>query len=1010
MLGSTLSTPAHRTTPRARAQEHALESLDEIVDMFWTEISESISKMCASFLPSFPPADGQRESLLFSLSHPQRPRCFRPACSLSAPPPPARSEAMYDDEDFGNRNLAALVTSKVYFHLGEHEDALEYALNAGPMFDVWARKEYQETIAAKCIDKYIEIKAAESDAEMSGTSVPDDSNSALREPSVFAQLEGIVENMFERCYQDKEFKQALGIALESRRLDKLEECVQRADNPHDILNYCYLVAQDLVTSGQFRKLVLRKLVDLYGGFASPDYVNICQCLMFLDDSEGVAEILNKLVRGGEDDVALAYQIGFDLVDNEQQAFMANVSKLCAPPAPPAPPADAAAAAPEGEAAAEAAAEPEPPAAETAPADDIDDALKEKLENMSGILSGKLPVRLFLEFLYSQNKADPLIAKNIKAAVAGNGRKWRPVEHSATIVAYAYMQAGTTVNAWLRDNQQWLQRANHWSRFTATAAIGVINQGHLEDGFNLLSSAGFLPSGTPGPDYAGGGALYALGLTYVNHGKHTTPAHPGGQDTITYLRNQLQSTAGRPEEMECLMHGACLGVGLAAINSHDNEIWTQLNDIMQSSDNAVAGEAAGLSMGLVMAGSMDDMALQSMLQYAHDTDHEKIVRGLAIGIALLVYGCEERADTLIRQLADDKDHLLRYGGMYAIGMAYCGTANNSAMKILLHVAVSDMSDDVRRAAVMALGFVLFRVPHQAPRVVSLLAASYNPHLRYGAAMAVGIACAGTGQASALELLEPLWADSVDFVRQGAFMGTAMVLIQHNETQTPLVKKFREQLEKYTKDPHDEVLSRFGAILAAGMLDAGGRNVTISLRSRSGHKRMSAIIGMAVFTQSWYWHPLLHFLSLSFTPTTMIALNSELKMPKLDVKSDVKPSLFAYTANLVEEKKKKNGPITKAVLSTAGKKAAKLAKKDGDGDVSAAMEVESPAADSEKKEGEEEEEEKKEEEKEEEKAFEMLTNPARVTADQEKHVVWEDARYRPITPVREEAPPAALLALP
>ena len=908
---------------------------------------------------------------------------------------------MYDDEDFGNRNLAALVTSKVYFHLGELEDALEYALNAGPMFDVWARKEFQETIAAKCIDKYIEIKTADSDAEMSGTTVSEESNAALREPARFAQLEAIVENMFERCYQDKEFKQALGIALESRRLDKLEECVARADNPHDILNYCYLVAQDLVTSGQFRKLVLRKLVDLYAGFPAPDYVNICQCLMFLDDPAAVGEILNKLVRGGDDDVALAYQIGFDLVDNEQQAFMASVSKLCAPPAPVAAPAAA-----EGDAApAEGDAAPEAPAAEM-PAAEIDEVLKEKLERLASIVLGKLPVRLFLEFLYSQNKADPLIAKNIKAAVAGNGRKWRPVEHSATIVAYGYMQAGTTVNAWLRDNQQWLQRANHWSRFTATATIGVINQGHLEDGFNLLSSAGFLPSGTPGPDYAGGGALYALGLTYVNHGKHTTPAHPGGQDTITYLRNQLQSTAARPEEMECLMHGACLGVGLAAINSHDSEIWTQLNDIMQSSDNAVAGEAAGLSMGLVMAGSMDDLALQSMLQYAHDTDHEKIVRGLAIGIALLVYGCEERADTLIRQLIDDKDHLLRYGGMYAIGMAYCGTANNGALKILLHSAVSDMSDDVRRAAVIALGFVLFRVPHQAPRIVSLLAASYNPHLRYGAAMAVGIACAGTGQESALELLEPLWSDSVDFVRQGAFMGTAMVLIQHNETQTPLVKKFREQLEKYTKDPHDEVLSRFGAILAAGMLDAGGRNVTISLRSRSGHKRMSAIIGMAVFTQSWYWHPLLHFLSLSFTPTTMIALNSDLKMPKLDIKSDSKPSLFAYTANLVEEKKKKAGPITKAVLSTAGKK--NRIKKDGDADD---MEVDSPAA---KKDGEKEEkteEEKAEEEKvkEPEKDFEMLTNPARVTADQEKHVVWEDARYRPITPVRFFLPPLRLSCL-
>lgn len=37
----------------------------------------------------------------------------------------------------------------------------------------------------------------------------------------------------------------------------------------------------------------------------------------------------------------------------------------------------------------------------------------------------------------------------------------------------------------------------------------------------------------------------------------------------------------------------------------------------------------------------------------------------------------------------------------------------------------------------------RNPEQCPSVVSLLAESYNPHVRYGAAMALGIACAGTG---------------------------------------------------------------------------------------------------------------------------------------------------------------------------------------------------------------------------------------------------------------------------
>lgn len=73
---------------------------------------------------------------------------------------------------------------------------------------------------------------------------------------------------------------------------------------------------------------------------------------------------------------------------------------------------------------------------------------------------------------------------------------------------------------------------------------------------------------------------------------------------------------------------------------------------------------------------------------------------------------------------------RYGGIYAIGMAYRGTANNAAIQKLLHFAVGDVSDDVRRAAVLALGFVLMNVPEQCPRIVSLLSESYNPHVRYG----------------------------------------------------------------------------------------------------------------------------------------------------------------------------------------------------------------------------------------------------------------------------------------
>jgi len=79
--------------------------------------------------------------------------------------------------------------------------------------------------------------------------------------------------------------------------------------------------------------------------------------------------------------------------------------------------------------------------------------------------------------------------------------------------------------------------------------------------------------------------------------------------------------------------------------------------------------------------------------------------------------------------------------------------------------------------------------QTPRIVSLLSESYNPHVRYGAALAVGISCAGTGLSEAISLLEPLTSDVVDFVRQGALIAMAMVMVQISEASDSRVGTFR-----------------------------------------------------------------------------------------------------------------------------------------------------------------------------------------------------------------------------
>ena len=103
-----------------------------------------------------------------------------------------------------------------------------------------------------------------------------------------------------------------------------------------MLSYCLKVCLELLQHRQFRNVVLRCLVEMYRGLATPDYVSMCQCLIFLDDPLAVADILNKLVNGAEDSTLMAYQIAFDLYESATQQFLARVLQALKPTATPAP--------------------------------------------------------------------------------------------------------------------------------------------------------------------------------------------------------------------------------------------------------------------------------------------------------------------------------------------------------------------------------------------------------------------------------------------------------------------------------------------------------------------------------------------------------------------------------------------------------------------------------------------------------------------------------------------------
>eukprot|EP00048_Salpingoeca_helianthica_P022316 m.17581 g.17581 ORF g.17581 m.17581 type:complete len:928 (-) comp7164_c0_seq1:44-2827(-) len=779
-------------------KRYALEQLNEVVDLFWAEISDSLVSL----------------------------------------------EVLSESEDFPHRQLAALLVSKVYYHLGEFDQALTFALVAGERFDPNSKNLFNITILENAIDLYTKQR-------QSGTEID-------------ARLESIVSGLLSNSLQHGAHKTVLGLAIETRRLDVLERAITEAAHPEEMIAHTVNVAMTVLTDHKFRQEVLQLVLRLLQAKPGEDDSSLCHCCILLDRPEIVLSVLARLISSDQFPVAL--QLAFDLADRAPQGFVLRlrdelVSLLSRP---------------EGQT--------------------LDQS---KVQRLISVLGGEVALALGLEFMSRNNNSD-LVMLNITREQVGRST----VCHSATILSNAIMHCGTTNDAFLRANRDWMARSSYWAKFSVVASIGVIHKGHLSQAKSVLAS--FLPKEGAANDSVFGksGALYALGLIVANH----------GHAEIDYLATQLSKAEKLADQAAAptVQHGACLGLGLAAMGTQNEKIFTQLKNILYT-DNAVSGEAAGIAMGLVMMGSGNATAVTEMLQYAQDTQHEKIIRGLAVGIALIHLDSQSEADSLIDQLLGDKDALLRMSGCHTIALAYAGSNDNTATCRLLHVAVSDVSDEVRRAAVTAIGFLLFRTPEQIPSVVSLLCESYNLHVRYGACMALGIGCAATGSKDALSLLDALAQDSSSIVRQGAFIAQALVMLQQPNTH-PKIDATRKLFQKVIADKHEDMVAKFGAIFAQGILEAGGRNATIALARDHGHMDVPAVAGLMLFTQSWFWFPLGHCLSLALRPAAIICVKSDLKLPQFPIDCAAPASAFAYPPKTDVPKEKAREKLTIATLST------------------------------------------------------------------------------------------------
>jgi len=123
------------------------------------------------------------------------------------------------------------------------------------MFDVLEHSQYVDTLISRCVDKYIEERVRVADAS------PDQMDDAPGE--VNPKLEAIINKMFDRCFEDKQFTQAVGVALQARRFDKVREAIEKSGKIEEMLSYTYTLARSVVKQKRIRDELLRLLLLVY---------------------------------------------------------------------------------------------------------------------------------------------------------------------------------------------------------------------------------------------------------------------------------------------------------------------------------------------------------------------------------------------------------------------------------------------------------------------------------------------------------------------------------------------------------------------------------------------------------------------------------------------------------------------------------------------------------------------------------------------------------------------------
>eukprot|EP00020_Sapocribrum_chincoteaguense_P012231 CAMPEP_0170735924 /NCGR_PEP_ID=MMETSP0437-20130122/3347_1 /TAXON_ID=0 /ORGANISM="Sexangularia sp." /LENGTH=767 /DNA_ID=CAMNT_0011074265 /DNA_START=26 /DNA_END=2326 /DNA_ORIENTATION=+ len=224
-----------------------------------------------------------------------------------------------------------------------------------------------------------------------------------------------------------------------------------------------------------------------------------------------------------------------------------------------------------------------------------------------------------------------------------------------------LMTGESANKWIYKNK------DH-GMMSAAASLGMVLQGHVDDGLAQVDT--LLEFGSE--DYVKAGALLAIGVVNCGVRHEVDPA-------VALLADYVD------EGSDVTRVGACLGLGLAYCGSAREDIVELLKPSLESETIHVAAFAS-LALGMVMVGTADaDVAeaiLEALIERSESTLADTRSRYFSLGLGLLFLRRGDEADMALATLSALPGDAGEYARLTLETCAFCGTGNVLKVQSLL----------------------------------------------------------------------------------------------------------------------------------------------------------------------------------------------------------------------------------------------------------------------------------------------------------------------------------------